>query len=56
MLDVRDPVAIAAFAKAAGKVDVLFNCAGSVPKGTVLDIERRLGARPSISTSIPCST
>jgi len=39
VLDVRDPVAIAAFAKAAGKVDVLFNCAGSVPKGTVLDIE-----------------
>ena len=39
VLDVRDPAAIAAFAKAAGKVDVLFNCAGTVPKGTVLDIE-----------------
>jgi 2-keto-3-deoxy-L-fuconate dehydrogenase len=39
VLDVRDPVAIAAFAKAAGRVDVLFNCAGTVPKGTVLDVD-----------------
>ena len=39
VLDVRDPGAIAAFAKSAGKVDVLFNCAGTVPKGTVLDID-----------------
>ncbi|HEU5136534.1 MAG TPA: SDR family oxidoreductase [Steroidobacteraceae bacterium] len=39
VLDVRDPLAIAAFAKAAGRVDVLFNCAGSVPKGTVLDLD-----------------
>lgn len=39
VLDVRDPAAIAAFAKMAGKVDVLFNCAGSVPRGTVLDLE-----------------
>jgi 2-keto-3-deoxy-L-fuconate dehydrogenase len=39
VLDVRDPVAITAFAKVAGKVDVLFNCAGTVPKGTVLDID-----------------
>ena len=29
-LDVRDAGAIAAFAKAVGKVDVLFNCAGSI--------------------------
>jgi len=36
---VRDAGAIAAFAKSAGKVDVLFNCAGTVPKGTVLDID-----------------
>ena len=34
VLDVRDPAAIASFAKSAGKVDVLFNCAGIVPKGT----------------------
>ena len=25
--------------RSAGKVDVLFNCAGTVPKGTVLDID-----------------
>jgi 2-keto-3-deoxy-L-fuconate dehydrogenase len=39
VLDVRDPLAIAAFARAVGKADVLFNCAGTVPKGTVLDID-----------------
>lgn len=39
VLDVRDPQAIAAFATTVGKVDVLFNCAGTVPKGTVLDID-----------------
>jgi 2-keto-3-deoxy-L-fuconate dehydrogenase len=38
-LDVRDPVAIGAFAKAMGRVDVLFNCAGAVPGGTVLTVE-----------------
>jgi len=39
VLDVRDPSAIAAFAKSLGRVDVLFNCAGSVPGGTVLTVE-----------------
>src|SRR5262245_32920344 len=39
VLDVRNPGAIAAFAQKAGRVDVLFNCAGSVPKGTVLDVD-----------------
>ncbi|HEU4780560.1 MAG TPA: SDR family oxidoreductase [Steroidobacteraceae bacterium] len=39
VLDVRDPEAIAAFAKVAGKVDVLFNCAGSVPGGTILTVD-----------------
>jgi len=39
VLDVRDDAAIAAFAAAAGRVDVLFNCAGMVPKGTVLDVD-----------------
>ena len=39
VLDVRDPAAIAAFAKAVGRIDVLFNCAGSVPGGTVLTVE-----------------
>ncbi len=38
-LDVRDARAIEAFARSAGKIDVLFNCAGTVPKGTVLDID-----------------
>jgi 2-keto-3-deoxy-L-fuconate dehydrogenase len=39
VLDVRDPSAIAAFAQSLGRVDVLFNCAGSVPGGTVLTVE-----------------
>jgi len=39
VLDVRDPAAIAAFAQRVGPVNVLFNCAGSVPGGTVLDVE-----------------
>ncbi len=39
MVDVRDTEAIAAFAARVGKIDVLFNCAGTVPKGTVLDVD-----------------
>ena len=39
VLDVRDARAIDAFAKRVGAVNVLFNCAGSVPNGTVLDID-----------------
>jgi 2-keto-3-deoxy-L-fuconate dehydrogenase len=39
VVDVRDPAAIAAFAKFAGRADVLFNCAGMVPSGTVLDVD-----------------
>jgi 2-keto-3-deoxy-L-fuconate dehydrogenase len=39
VVDVRDAGAIAAFAARAGKIDVLFNCAGTVPKGTVLDVD-----------------
>ncbi len=39
VLDVRDADAIAAFAARAGTIDVLFNCAGTVPKGTVLDVD-----------------
>ena len=39
VLDVRDPAAIAEFAKAIGRIDVLFNCAGSVPGGTVLTVD-----------------
>ena len=39
VLDVRDPAAIAALAASVGPVNVLFNCAGSVPGGTILDIE-----------------
>jgi 2-keto-3-deoxy-L-fuconate dehydrogenase len=39
VLDVRDTRAIAALAGSAGRVDVLFNCAGIVPKGTVLDVD-----------------
>lgn len=36
-LDVLDKAAIAAFAQQAGRADVLFNCAGFVHHGTVLD-------------------
>jgi 2-keto-3-deoxy-L-fuconate dehydrogenase len=36
-LDVTDAVAIRRFADEAGRVDVLFNCAGFVHHGTVLD-------------------
>lgn len=36
-LDVTDDAAVAAFARNAGAVDVLFNCAGFVHHGTILD-------------------
>jgi 2-keto-3-deoxy-L-fuconate dehydrogenase len=36
-LDVTDSAAIAALAKKVGKIDVLFNCAGFVENGTILD-------------------
>jgi len=39
VLDVRDARAIGEFAQRAGRVHVLFNCAGSVPGGTVLDVD-----------------
>jgi 2-keto-3-deoxy-L-fuconate dehydrogenase len=39
VLDVRDARAIETLAESVGRVDVLFNCAGTVPKGTVLDID-----------------
>jgi 2-keto-3-deoxy-L-fuconate dehydrogenase len=36
-LDVTDAGAVATMAKAVGRVDVLFNCAGFVESGTILD-------------------
>jgi 2-keto-3-deoxy-L-fuconate dehydrogenase len=36
-LDVTDAAAVAALAKKIGKVDVLFNCAGFVENGTILE-------------------
>ncbi len=39
VLDVRDPGAIAALATELGSIDVLFNCAGYVHHGTILDCE-----------------
>jgi len=39
VLDVRDAAAIAELARRAGPVQVLFNCAGSVPGGTILDVD-----------------
>ena len=38
-LDVRDADAVAAAAEEIGAVDVLFNCAGRVPHGAILDCE-----------------
>jgi 2-keto-3-deoxy-L-fuconate dehydrogenase len=38
-LDVRDPAAVAAAVAAAGPVDVLFNCAGFVAAGSILDCD-----------------
>ena len=38
-LDVRDGNAVAAAAEEIGALDVLFNCAGRVPHGTLLDCE-----------------
>lgn len=40
-LDVTDPVAIAALAAELGGVDILFNCAGFVDGGTILDCDDR---------------
>ena len=40
-LDVTDPAQIAQAADAAGVVDVLFNCAGTVAHGTILDCEEK---------------
>lgn len=37
VLDVRSPAAIAECVAAAGRVDVLFNCAGYVANGTILE-------------------
>ncbi len=39
MLDVRDPAAIAGTVQAAGAIDVLFNCAGFVASGSILDCD-----------------
>jgi 2-keto-3-deoxy-L-fuconate dehydrogenase len=39
VLDVRNPTSIAAAVAAVGPVDVLFNCAGFVAAGTILDCD-----------------
>ena len=39
VLNVRDPASIAAAVQAAGRVDGLFNCAGFVAAGTILDCD-----------------
>ena len=46
-LDVTDAAAIARFAASAGRVDVLFNCAGYVHHGTILDAPKRTGTSRS---------
>lgn len=44
VLDVRDPSAIAATFAAVGTPDVLFNCAGFVANGTILDCDEETWA------------
>ena len=39
VLNVRDPAAIAKAVKAAGDINILFNCAGFVASGTILDCD-----------------
>jgi 2-keto-3-deoxy-L-fuconate dehydrogenase len=39
LLDVRDPAAVAAMAEKVGTIDALFNCAGFVAHGTILDCD-----------------
>ena len=39
LLNVREPASIAGAVAAAGRVDVLFNCAGFVAAGTILDCD-----------------
>ena len=39
VLNVRDPTAIASAVKSAGEINVLFNCAGFVASGTILDCD-----------------
>ena len=41
VIDLTDRVAIAAFCAEAGGVDILFNCAGYVDAGTLLDTQER---------------
>ena len=49
-LDVRDRAAIAGLAEETGPLDVLFNCAGFVHHGTILDCDEEPGTSRSIST------
>ena len=39
VVDVTDPTAVAAIAKDAGPIDILFNCAGYVHHGAILDCD-----------------
>lgn len=41
VLDVTDPDAVAAVVAKAGPIDILFNCAGMVPAGAILDTTRQ---------------
>ena len=45
LMDVTDPAAIAAAAEEIGRLDVLFNCAGYVHAGTILDCDEAAWAR-----------
>jgi len=55
VLDVRDAAAIQAFAQERGAVDVLFNCAGFVHHGTILDCNEDDWEFASTSTCVRCT-
>jgi 2-keto-3-deoxy-L-fuconate dehydrogenase len=46
-LDVLDSAAIAEAARDAGAVDILFNCAGFVHHGAILNCDERISTSPS---------
>jgi 2-keto-3-deoxy-L-fuconate dehydrogenase len=50
-LDVTDPAAIAALVAEAGTIDILFNCAGYVHAGTILDTDEA-GWRRSFTINV----
>ena len=55
-LDVTDAAAINAFVDESGTFDVLFNCAGFVHQGSILECDESAGGARSRSMSIRCTS